>query len=116
MKKTFRLSASEIKPLAEGHGACIATDMITVEGMKVAFMYRENPDRPEDSGWRFMSGFESDEYMAEADNHAVYDVNTIANCDPEIIPFLDAPPGSAFERENGEGEFGPVDFEPPREH
>jgi hypothetical protein len=44
----------------------------------------------------------------------VYDVNTIANYDPEIIPFLDAPVGSAFERENGTGLFAEVhDFGPP---
>ena len=48
--------------------------------------------------WCFMSGHESQEYMDEPSNHAVYDVNTIANYDPEIIPFLNAPIGSAFER------------------
>jgi len=45
-----------------------------------------------------MSGYESQEYMDEPTNHAIYDVNTIANYDPEIVPFLNAPIGSAFER------------------
>jgi hypothetical protein len=113
-KKPFRLRADQIRRIAEGRGACFATDMITCEGRKVAFMYRESPDRDIDSGWRFMSGFESDEYMNNPDNHAVYDVNTIANYDPDIIPFLDAPVGSAFERENGTGPFVEVhDFQPP---
>lgn len=77
-------------------------------------MYREAADRDLDSGWRFMSGFESDEYMNDANNHALYDVNTIANYDPDIIPFLDAPVGSAFERESGTGRFVEVhDFDPP---
>lgn len=63
-----------------------------------------------------MSGFESDEYMDAPDNHAVYDVNTIANYDPEIVPFLDAPVGSTFERKNGTGEFVKVhDFAPPED-
>ena len=63
---------------------------------------------------RFMSGFESDEYMNEPGNHSVYDVNTIANYDPDIVPLLDAPVGSAFERENGIGAFAKVnDFEAP---
>jgi len=113
-KKAFRLKAEEIVPLAEGRGACFATDMITCEGRKVAFMYREEPDREIDSGWRFMSGYESDEYMADPDNLSVYDVNTIANYDPDIIPFLDFPVGSAFERPGGEGGLVQVhDFEPP---
>ena len=83
--------------------------MITVEGRKVAFMYREAPDHDVDSGWRFLTGHESDEYMNDPDHHAVYDVNTIANYDPDIIPFLDSPIGSAFERPNGVGGFVEVD-------
>lgn len=88
--------------------------MITCEGRKVAFMYREQPDHDVDSGWRFMSGFESEEYMNDPDKHAIYDVNTIANYDPDIVPYLSAPVGSVFERQNGTGPFTEVhDFEPP---
>lgn len=109
--KQFKLSADEIKPIAKGYGACIATDMITVEGHRVQFMYRELSDGEADSGWRFTAGVESDEYMAESSNHGVYDVNTIANYDPNIIPLLDAPIGSAFERSET-GKFVPVEVDP----
>ena len=112
MKKDFRLRADEIRDLATGFGGCIATDMITVDGNKVGFMYREPPSRPEDSGWRFVSGLESQDYMDDPDHHSVYDVNTIANYDPEIIPFLDSPVGSAFERTDGHGGFVAVEFAP----
>lgn len=98
MSKQFKLPKDQIKPLAEGHGACIASDMITVDGYPVRFMYREAPDSDVDSGWRFMSGFEDDGYMDNPDNYAFYDINTIANYDPSIIPFLTAPEGSAFEK------------------
>lgn len=98
MTKQFRLSKDQIKSLAEGHGGCIATDRITVDGYPVRFMYREAPDNDVDSGWRFMSGFEDDAYMNDPANHAAYDVNTIANYDPSIIPFLGAPEGSVFEK------------------
>jgi hypothetical protein len=110
--KRFRLRADQIRRLAEGHGACFATDRITVEGRKVGFMYCEEPDNDIDSGWRFLAGDESDEYMDNADNIGVYDVNTIANHDPDIIPLLDAPIGSAFERDQDSGEFDEVEFEP----
>ncbi len=111
--KNFRLNSDQIKPLVIGHGGCIATDMITVDGRKVAFMYRETPDSDADSGWRFMCGYEPEEYMEDPANIDVYDVNTIANYDPDIIPLLDSPPGSAFERENGTGPFIDVqDFMP----
>jgi hypothetical protein len=98
MPKQFKLNKEEIKPLAEGYGGCIATDMITVEGYPVRFMYREEPDSDLDSGWRFMSGYESDDYMNDDKNHEVYDVNTIANYDKSIIEFLETPIGSAFEK------------------
>lgn len=105
MSKQFKLSADQIKPIAEGRGACFATDMITVEGESVRFMYREYPDNEVDSGWRFMSGYESDQYMETVENHGIYDVNTIANYDPSIIPFLDAEVGLAFEKVPGAEDF-----------
>jgi hypothetical protein len=112
--KAFRLTKEQIRPLAEGHGGCIATDKITVEGFPVRFMYREPPDNSMDSGWRFMSGFESDDYMNVSGNHEVYDVNTIANYDESIIPFLASPIGSAFEKTDGRAEFVRVtDWQPP---
>lgn len=35
MTKTYKLSAGELQSLAENHGACLATDMITVDGLPV---------------------------------------------------------------------------------
>lgn len=116
MAKKLKLRAEDIKPLATGRGSCLATDMITVRGKLVNFMYRDEPDNDIDSGWRFMSGLEDQDYMDEADNHGVYDVNTVANYDPSIIPFLDAPAGSVFERTPGARDFRPVDdWQPPED-
>ncbi len=116
MVKQFKLSREMIRPLAVGLGGCFATDKITVEGLPVRFMYREQPDNGTDSGWRFMSGYETDEYMNDPANHAIYDVNTIANYDESIIPFLDAPIGSAFEKTPETERFLAVtDWEPPDE-
>ena len=105
MGKKFALSADQIKPLAKNRGACFATDMITVEGRKVGYMYRDEPSNEQDSGWVFTSGLESQAYMDDAANHGIYDVNTIANYDPDVIPFLDAPAGTAFERQSPSGQI-----------
>lgn len=113
MIKNFKLQAHEITPLVIGYGGCIASDKITVEGEKVGFMYREHPDNEVDSGWRFFAGYEDEEYVNNPSNLAIYNVNTIANYDSEIIPFLDHPKGSAFERDPI-GEFVKVDFEIPQ--
>lgn len=42
-------------------------------------------DNAVDGGWYFMSGLESDEYMNNANNMVVYDLNTLAHCDESII-------------------------------
>ncbi|MBS0267287.1 MAG: DUF2185 domain-containing protein, partial [Planctomycetes bacterium] len=93
MTKKFALRADQMRPLVKNRGACFATDLITVAGRQVGYMYRDEPGNAQDSGWVFTAGQESQAYMDDADNHGIYDVNTIANYDPEIIPFLDAPPG-----------------------
>jgi hypothetical protein len=109
--RKFRLRADQIKPVAVGYGGCFATDMITVDGCGVSFMYRQEPEFKVDSGWRFFAGLESQEYLDNPDNITIYDVNTIANYDPDIIPLLEAPVGSAFERDGTTGEFVEMEFD-----
>jgi len=107
--KRFRLRADEIREVAPGRGSCIASDEITVAGKRVGYMYREMPDTDVDSGWRFFSGSDSQEFAEKAENFGLYEVNTIANYDAGIIGLLDAPPGTAFERDST-GAFVPVPF------
>ena len=97
-EKRFALNADEIRPLVGNLGACFASDRIMVDGAPVGYMYREQPDFDADSGWRFLAGDESDEYLEQPETIGVYDVNTVANYDPDIIPLLTAPCGSAFAR------------------
>ena len=97
MKQLF-LAADQIIRLIEPMGYCLASDRITVDGGKVGYMYREEGDEPSDSGWRFFEGSEDQEYADDPSHFELYDVNTIANYDMEIIPLLDSPIGSAFGR------------------
>ncbi|WP_208277598.1 DUF2185 domain-containing protein [Massilia oculi] len=113
--KKFALNADRIQPLATGRGGCIATDRITVDGMPVGYMVREPTDREGDSGWCFMAGDETQDYMDDPSHHGIYDVNTIANYSPDITPLLDAPACSAFERDADTGELVEVDYEEPLE-
>lgn len=113
MSKKLFLSSDLIKPLATNLGTCIATDKIAVQGLPVRFMYREAPLNATDSGWRFLSGLESDAYMENANNQGAYDVNLIANIDPTILPHLSAPVDAAFEKTQEGGAFQEAgDWEP----
>ena len=87
-EKKFKIKKEQLRDLINGMGSCIATDKITVEGVPVAYMYREEPDLEHDSGWRFFSGTENQEYVDNPENSMMYDVNTIANYDSSIIPYL----------------------------
>jgi hypothetical protein len=114
MKKNFKITASEIKRMVPDLGGAFATDMITVAGKKVDYMVRQPPDREGDSGWVFYGGGETQEYLDDSDNTSIYAVNTIANYDPEIIPFLTYPPGTEIERNaNGKLEVMTKDVEKP---
>ena len=83
------------EPNGEG---CFASDRITKEGFKVGYMYRETPEEPNDSGWRFFAGTETQEEIDNPNNIGIYDVNTIANYDASIIPYLNAESDTAFEK------------------
>jgi hypothetical protein len=104
-KKKLLIKPEDAKQLIEPMGEALATDHITVEGMKIGFMYRDEPEDNDDSGWRFLSGTENQQYMDNPKNAGWYNVNLIANYDPAIIPHLDSPIGSEFERVEGKDEF-----------
>ena len=103
--RDYHVKAEDVKSLLpdwRGADGCIATNRITVEGRKIGYCYREEPDGGWDSGWRFTAGDESDEYMDDPNNAGIYKLNTICNDDPDIIPLLNTPAPCAFERdENG---------------
>lgn len=98
-KNRYILDPNKIEELVGPMGYCIASDRITVEGCKVGFMYREVREDSEDSGWRFLAGDESEEYLDNHMNLMMFDVNYIANIDPAIIPYLKQKIGSEYERD-----------------
>ncbi len=107
--KNYRLSAEDIQQLISSMGGCIATDKITVDGLPIGYMYRQVPINELDSGWCFFSGTETQEYIDDLSNSNVFDVNTIANYDPSIIPYLNMPIGVELERTDGKNTFSVIE-------
>jgi len=101
----FQLEGKDIQQIIPNMGYCFATKKITMEGMKIGYMYREVPDDHSDSGWRFFSGTENQDYVDDPSNIQIYDVNTIVNYDKAIIPYLHSPIGSEYERVEGFDNF-----------
>jgi hypothetical protein len=108
--KKFFLSPDQIRQLVPPDlGGCFITDRVTVDGQKIGYMYREEADRPEDSGWRFFSGDESQDYIDDLSHAGVYAVNTAANYDPDIVPYLGTPAPCAFEKLDGNQSYRRVE-------
>lgn len=107
--KKFKIKKEDIKTLigGEANRGCFATDKITVEGKKIGYMQRLKPDVDSsfpDSGWRFFAGDEDEVYLSDSANIEIFDLNTICNYDPEIIPLLNAPYNTAYYRDE-DGKF-----------
>jgi hypothetical protein len=100
-EKKFAIPKEQIRKLIPSMGGCLASDRIMVDGESVGYMYREKPDNEHDSGWRFLAGDESQDYNDDPDHVAVYDVNTVANYDPDIIPYLETKAPCAFRKDAG---------------
>ncbi len=94
----MKYKLQEFKDLITTGKTGFASDKITVDGEKIGYMYREDPEDEDDSGWRFYSGTEDDEFVANEDNVMIFDLNTIANYDNAIIPYLKKPIGTEWER------------------
>ncbi len=105
----YRLHPDQVKELIAPMGYCYASDMITIDGHPVGYMHREEREDADDSGWRFYSGLETDEYVENEHHFMMFDVNYIANLDPAIIPFLKSKKGTEFERIAGTDGFEIID-------
>lgn len=77
---------------------CYVTNRVLRDGGKVGYLYREAPDRDDDSGWRIMAGDESQDYMDDPDNIAYVSLGAVLSRDDAFVALLDSAVGSAFER------------------
>ncbi len=91
-------NAEDLKQLIKPMGFCIISCKVIDDSEPVGYMYRERGHEEEDSGWRFLSGTETEEYTEDDDNYKVVDVNIVANFEPAIVPHLNSKYGSEFER------------------
>ena len=69
-------------------GYIIASHDVMILGKPVRYFYREEPDSNDDSGWRFFSGEETQEYADEAGNFSMYNAKDIVHFQPNISRFL----------------------------
>lgn len=90
-------------------GGLMVSKMVSEEEKKPLFMYREKRTRPEDSGWRIFSGYESQDYTDNPNNTGIYNPSTILKIDSSIKELLLKGVGSVFERKNEKSSWYEVD-------
>lgn len=95
-EKQFIIPDDQIKRIISGMGTCRIPDTLLVMGRELSTFYRVMPTTYSDSGWRFLSGTETEEYLSRPELCGTYDLNIAANYFPSVIPLLDSPPYSAY--------------------
>ncbi|WP_121966779.1 DUF2185 domain-containing protein [Myroides sp. N17-2] len=109
MNQDNNILAEATKNLVGDIGFCLVSAKIMVLGENVDYMYREEPNSDTDSGWRFLSNTEDEEYLDNPENTDIYSVNAVAHNDKAIIPYLKLPVGSELARVEGTNEFEILD-------
>lgn len=84
---------------------CFVTNRVLRDGRPAAYLYREEPDYVDDSGWRITANDETDEYMDDAENSAYVSLGAVLNVDDSFIGLLDSPAGCAFAVDTRTGRF-----------
>ena len=84
---------------------CFVTNNILYDGAKIGYLYRENPDYEDDSGWRIMPADVSDEYLNNPENSSYVSLGAVLTRDDSIVDILDTPVGWAFTKQPGQKKF-----------
>jgi len=97
-------------------GYCLVPKRIIDNNLEIKYIYREQPDSKDDSGWRFFEGKESDDFVKNSDNMGLYDIETILEKDPSIPSYIKyLTENIAFEKVDGEWKFIYEDTTPENE-
>ena len=78
---------------------CFVTNNILYDGDKVGYLYREEPDQDDDSGWRFTKGDETDDYVNNVENLSYVSLGAVLREDDSFISLLERESGVAFTKD-----------------
>ncbi|WP_198588669.1 immunity protein Imm33 domain-containing protein [Alloalcanivorax mobilis] len=88
---------------------CLVTNKVLREGEPVGYLYREEPDQDDDSGWSFLAGDETEDYLEDTANAAYVSLGAVLTVDDGFIDLLDREPGCAFVKDENGGFVEVVD-------
>jgi hypothetical protein len=104
-----RLRDMEERWFGEFAKRAIVSARVARDGAPVRFLYREAPDRADDSGWRVFAGDETDEYSNAPGNAVVLPLRDLLDRDAELKQVFRTPAPCAFERKDAKASFGRIE-------
>ncbi len=75
---------------------CVVTKSILSDRKRVTYLYREQPIREEDSGWR-LTASEDAMHLNDPENFSIVSLGAVLNCDDRMLALLDRRAPVAFE-------------------
>ena len=91
----------------ENAGGAVVSRRILDGTGHVKWLLREEPAHPMDSGWRFLSELDDDEYANDPANMVTLEFSTVAAIEPAVFAIYHLPVGSDLQLvvENGARHF-----------
>lgn len=104
----------EGNPLAKYAHRCLVSRSVLEGDKAVGYLFRvdslgEFKKGIVDSGWRILSGDETQDFLEQPDSSAFVALGVLLNRDERLLPLLDAPVGSAFEWNEAQQRFESVE-------
>ncbi|MEJ7804897.1 MAG: DUF2185 domain-containing protein [Telluria sp.] len=84
---------------------CYVSARIYEDGVPVGYFYRDEPGSDEDSGWCFMGGDETENYLSDSSKLRVLSLGRLLSYDDSMIHLLASPVGSEFELDPDSQQF-----------
>ena len=81
-------------PRNDGGGGCIVSKNIIEEKGELKWCVREKGINDLDTGWRFLSSIDTDEYLSNSENMCIYNYDTVVEIEPAILLIYDLPVGT----------------------
>lgn len=90
----------------------IVSQKVSLDGEAIGFLYREAAAFEHDSGWRLFSGWESDEYVADAAHFDTLPLSEVVAMQPEIQALFNEQQGAWEWSDEAEGFVAVQDWQP----
>ncbi len=98
------LELSEPNLVEKYYDRCFVTNKVLYDNAPINYIYRENPMKKDeernyvDTGWRILSGDESDEYIDNPENISFVALGAVLSKDDSFVDLLNSEIGTSFER------------------